>query len=60
MGEKKSRELWDMKQLLEYLKIPRSTAFMYISTGKIPSVKIGRHRRFIPEEVERALRKMPA
>lgn len=58
MGEKKVRETWTMEQLSEYLQLPLSTAYQLVAQGKIPVVKLGKHRRFIPEEVERALRKM--
>ncbi len=56
MGEKKIRELWTIKELVAYLKIPKSTVLMYVAMEKIPSIKIGRHRRFIPDEVEKAIK----
>ncbi len=59
MGEKKHRELWTFEELVKYLKIPKATVYMYIATDKIPFVQIGRHKRFIPEEVERALKRLP-
>jgi excisionase family DNA binding protein len=60
MNEKKVRELWTFDELLAYLKMPRTTVYLHISRGLIPSIKVGRHRRFIPDEVERALRRLPA
>ena len=60
MTEKKHRELWTIDQVIAYLKVPRSTVYEYVAMEKIPSVKIGRHRRFIPDEVEKAIRKLPA
>ena len=59
MGEKKLRDLWTMEDLQKYLKLPRSTTYMLVAEGKIPVVKLGKHRRFIPDEVETALRRMP-
>ena len=59
MGEKKIRELWDIDDLQKYLKLPRSTVYELVALGKIPVVKLGKHRRFIPDEVETALRKLP-
>jgi excisionase family DNA binding protein len=59
MGEKKHRELWTFEELVKYLKIPKSTVYMYVATDQIPYVQIGRHRRFIPDEVERALKRLP-
>lgn len=58
--EKKQRELWTFEELQAYLKIPRATVYHYVAIGRIPFVQIGRHRRFVPDEVERALRKLPA
>ncbi|RJP50483.1 MAG: DNA-binding protein [Anaerolineaceae bacterium] len=60
MAERKHRELWTIKEVIEYLRLPKSTVNLYVAQGKIPSFKVGRHRRFIPEEVEKAVRKMPA
>lgn len=59
MAVKKLENLWTFSELQEYLQIPRSTIYQYISTGKIPSVMIGRHRRFIPAEIEKAVRSLP-
>ena len=59
MGEKNFEQLWDIKDLQAYCKIPRSTLMLYIAREQIPSVKIGRHRRFIPDEVRKALKKLP-
>jgi excisionase family DNA binding protein len=59
MGEKKVRELWTFQELQGYLKLPRSTIYMLVAEGKIPSVRLGKHRRFMPDEVETALRKLP-
>jgi excisionase family DNA binding protein len=58
MGEKKQQQLWDTKDVVNYLRLPVSTVKLYIATNKIPSIKIGRHRRFIPADVERALKKL--
>lgn len=60
MGEKKTEHLWDFKELQAFLKMPRTTLMFHIAKGTIPSVKLGRHRRFIPDEVLKALRKLPA
>lgn len=59
MGEKKLRDLWTIGDLINYLKLPRSTVYLLVAEGKIPVVKLGKHRRFIPEEVESAIRKLP-
>lgn len=57
MGEKKVKELWNIDDLSDFLGMPRSTTYVLVSSGKIPSLKIGKHRRFIPDEVKAALKK---
>ena len=52
------RQLWDFEDLMTYLKIPRSTVRMYIAMEKIPCVRIGRHLRFVPEEIERMVKSL--
>lgn len=59
MEAKKHRELWTIDDLIAYLKLPKATVYEHVARGTIPVVKIGKHRRFIPDEVERALRKLP-
>ncbi len=60
MGEKKVVQgLWSVDDVIAYLNVPRTSVFVLVSQGKIPSIKIGRKRRFIPEEVERAIKKFP-
>lgn len=53
------RNLWDMNRLVEYLGVPRSTVYEHIALGRIPFVQVGRHKRFIPDEVEKAIKKLP-
>ncbi len=57
MGEKIQRELWTIDELIKYLKVPRSTAYEYIAMGKIPFIQLGRHKRFVPDDVERAIKR---
>lgn len=59
MGEKKRRELWTIDQLSAYLQLPRSTTYMLVAEGRIPSVRLGKHRRFIPDDVELAIKRLP-
>lgn len=59
MGEKKQRETWTIDQVAAYLQLPRSTTYLYVAEGKIPSIRLGKHRRFLPDEVEAALRRLP-
>lgn len=59
MGEKHIESLWDIKDLMAFTKIPKTTLMLYVAREQIPSIKIGRHRRFIPDDVRKALKKLP-
>jgi len=52
--------LWTFHDLQAFLRMPKSTLMFHVAQGTIPSVKLGRHRRFIKDEVIKALRKLPA
>lgn len=48
--------LWSLKETAEFLGVPASTMYDWISRGTAPrSYKIGKHRRFDPEHVRRWL-----
>lgn len=40
------------------LKVGRSTLFRIVAAGELPSVKIGRSRRFLAEDVDAYLRSL--
>jgi excisionase family DNA binding protein len=48
-------ELMTPSQIAALLQMRLSTIESYARRGLLPSVKVGRHRRFIRSEVERAL-----
>ena len=48
-------ELMTSGQVAELLQMRLSTVESYARRGLLPSVKVGRHRRFIRSDVERAL-----
>lgn len=58
MGEKKIKELWTMEDLIAYLKMPRSTVYELVAKKTIPVCKLGKHQRFVPDDVEMAIRKL--
>lgn len=47
--------LWDKKRLAEYLNIPIRTIEDWIYKRRIPCIRVGRHVRFKPSDVERWL-----
>lgn len=47
--------LWTVGQLSEWLQIPETTLLEYARDGKIPSVRVGKHVRFDPHAVLKAL-----
>ncbi len=48
-------ELMTSSQVAELLQMRLSTVQTYARRGVLPSVKVGRHRRFVRSQVERAL-----
>jgi excisionase family DNA binding protein len=48
-------ELMTSSQVAALLQMRLSTAESYARRGLLPSMKVGRHRRFIRSDVERAL-----
>lgn len=49
-----------IEELAAYLKIPKSTPYKLVREGKIPSQKIGRHRRFRKGAIDHWLENLPA
>jgi len=45
-------ELWDIKQLSEYLRIKRSTLYTMVERKEIPFYRIGRLARFKQNEID--------
>ena len=43
--------LWTSAQVAEFLSVSRSWVEHRTAAGEIPSVKIGRMRRFVPQEI---------
>ena len=48
-------ELMTSAEIAELLRMKRSTVEDYARRGLLPSIKLGRHRRFIRSDVEAAL-----
>lgn len=51
--------LWTIDDLQAFLRLPKSTTYLLVAEGKIPCIKLGKHRRFNPTEVELALKRLP-
>jgi excisionase family DNA binding protein len=58
MEEKKMERLWTVEDVMEFSGLPRSTINLYIATSRIPSLKIGKHRRFVPEEIRKWIKRI--
>jgi excisionase family DNA binding protein len=52
---KKSTDVFNIDELADYLKIPKSTLYKLVREGKIPAQKVGRHWRFHKEAIVRWL-----
>jgi len=48
-------ELMTATQIADLLQMKRSTVDDYARRGVLPSIKLGRHRRFVKSDVEAAL-----
>lgn len=60
ISHEKMERLWLIEDVAEFTTIPISTLKLYVATNQIPSIKIGRHRRFDPEEIRRWIKKKGA
>ncbi len=49
-------QLLTSEQVAELLAMRRSTVEEYARRGLLPSIKLGRHRRFIRDDIESALK----
>ncbi len=45
-------DILDIEQLARYLKVPKSTLYVLVRQGKIPSHKVGRQWRFRREAID--------
>ena len=51
-------ELMTAAKLAELLQMKRTTIEDYARRGMLPSIKLGRHRRFLRSDVEAALERL--
>ena len=51
-------ELMTAAQLAELLQMKRTTIEDYARRGLLPSIKLGRHRRFVRSDVEATLERL--
>ncbi len=52
-------ELLTVEELADYLKVPKSWVYIASAEGKLPTVRVGRHLRFVAVDVLCALREPP-
>jgi excisionase family DNA binding protein len=58
MSESLLSELLTSTQVAELLQMKRTTVEDYARRGVLPSLKLGRHRRFVRSDVEAALARL--
>lgn len=46
-----NQRLWSKEEAREFLQLPSSTFNLYLAKGSIPYLKIGKHVRFLPEQL---------
>ena len=51
-------ELLTTDEVAELLQVPRSTVSDYARRGVLPSIKLGRHRRFVRSDVANAIERL--
>jgi excisionase family DNA binding protein len=51
-------ELLTADDVAELLHIPRSTVSDYARRGVLPSIMLGRHRRFVRSDIDEAIERM--
>lgn len=51
-------ELMTAAQIADLLQMKRSTVDDYARRGVLPSIKLGRHRRFVQSDVEAAVARL--
>jgi excisionase family DNA binding protein len=51
-------ELLTAEQVAELLHMPRSTIEDYARRGVLPSIKLGRHRRFVRSDIADAIERL--
>ena len=47
----KEHEFIDIKELSQRLKVPINTIYYWVSRNTIPYIKMGKHNRFVYQEV---------
>lgn len=57
VSQEKMERLWLIDDVHEFTGIPISTLKLYTATGRIPSLKIGRHRRYDPVEIRKWIKR---
>jgi excisionase family DNA binding protein len=60
ISQEKIERLWLIEDVHEFTSIPISTLKLYVATNQIPSIKIGRHRRFDPDEIRKWIKRKSA
>ena len=45
-------EIFNIKEVSDYLKIPVSTVYKLAQDGRVPAIKVGKHWRFKKKELE--------
>jgi len=58
MSDSLLSELMTSAQVAELLHMKRTTIEDYARRGLLPSIKLGRHRRFVRSDVEAALERL--
>ncbi len=47
-----ANEILNIKEVSAYLKIPISTVYKLVQSGKVPAIKVGKHWRFMKKDLD--------
>jgi excisionase family DNA binding protein len=47
-----NNQVFTVDELVDYLKVPKSTLYKLLAEGKVPGQKVGRHWRFSKEGID--------
>lgn len=58
-GAEAPNEILTIEELAEYLRIPKSTLYKLVREGSVRCQKVGKHRRFHKDAIDKWLKRQP-
>ncbi|WP_447980276.1 helix-turn-helix domain-containing protein [Candidatus Nitrospira bockiana] len=51
--------IWTVTEVAQFLRVPRSTVYKLAKRGLLPGQKVGKHWRFVRDDIEKWIRSRP-